>query len=373
MRVESKEQKVIRELVQQLGSKDEDKRAGALNDLSRAIFQPALAPLVVRKCQAIARCLQDPAVPVRSLTLKTLRMLAEHGGGGAVAMHCRDIVACLQDEDMGLRSKAAALCRVLAEEGCAPLLASHVPSLVACFEGTALVTPLDALRALVDAGEVQVVAHGISRIVRALESPSTTVRIGACETLAAIGREGGGDLLRRLRFIELADRMAGVEECKPLLDSLTSAVQCDEDYTARLAAARALQAIAEADAESSRILRERHSYPLVQVMCWSATRKDDVLYGALQAILGKRDEDLVGDKAEEQSDGESGGEDTGEDCVICQRNLCKHGGKRTLPCKHVFHKKCVGEWFSWSRKCWGTETCPLCRSQKSRTFRESRR
>uniref|UniRef100_A0A7S1L614 RING-type domain-containing protein n=1 Tax=Alexandrium catenella TaxID=2925 RepID=A0A7S1L614_ALECA len=215
---------------------------------------------------------------------------------------------------------------------------------------------------MVDAGEVGVVSHGISKIVRALDNPSSTVRAAACDALAALGREGGGELLRRLRFIELADSMAGNEESRPLLEALTSLVHADAERSVRLAAARALQSIAEADGESARILRDRYSYRLVQVMCWSSTRRDSALADALAVVLGSQEEAEAADEAREDSE-ESEGDDPAEDCVICQRSLARHGEKRTLPCRHVFHRHCVNQWFAWSKRCWGIETCPLCRRQ----------
>lgn len=359
-RPETKEQKLVRELLEQLERKDADARVAALQTLGRMVSQPSMAPLVVKHCSAVVRCLEDSEVSVRSAALRSLRCMAEHGESGAVALHCRAIIACLKDEEVVLRSKTAALCRVLAEEGGATLLAHHVPDLLACFERSSLVTPLDALRAIVDAGEVRVVSHGISKIVGALESPSVTVRVAACDALAAIGREGGGELLRRLRFIELADSMAGNEESRPLLEALTSLVHAEAERTTRLAAARALQSIAEADEESARILRSKHSYRLVQVMCWSSTRRDNALTDALAAILGSKEEGPDADEAGESDSDAEGGE---EDCVICQRSLERHGERRTLPCHHVFHKHCLNQWFMWSRKCWGMETCPLCRRQ----------
>jgi len=46
-------------------------------------------------------------------------------------------------------------------------------------------------------------------------------------------------------------------------------------------------------------------------------------------------------------------------CSICRDNLKKNEFIRTLPqCEHIFHKKCVDNWFYTSQK----YECPLCRN-----------
>ena len=44
-----------------------------------------------------------------------------------------------------------------------------------------------------------------------------------------------------------------------------------------------------------------------------------------------------------------------EECIICQENYKLNEGKRILPCKHTFHKKCVDKWFI------NNNECPMCR------------
>jgi hypothetical protein len=45
-------------------------------------------------------------------------------------------------------------------------------------------------------------------------------------------------------------------------------------------------------------------------------------------------------------------------CVICLDNIMFIlGNKKPLSCGHVFHKRCIDEWFTRKRR------CPLCRKQ----------
>lgn len=43
-------------------------------------------------------------------------------------------------------------------------------------------------------------------------------------------------------------------------------------------------------------------------------------------------------------------------CVICLSRLKEGEDKRSLPCHHEFHRKCVDKWLNSCRK-----TCPVCR------------
>ena len=43
-------------------------------------------------------------------------------------------------------------------------------------------------------------------------------------------------------------------------------------------------------------------------------------------------------------------------CTICHEDLKKNQLYRPLPCEHLFHKKCIDQWFQNSNP-----TCPLCR------------
>ena len=48
-------------------------------------------------------------------------------------------------------------------------------------------------------------------------------------------------------------------------------------------------------------------------------------------------------------------QDFEEDCAICPDKLNNGEEIMYLPCAHVFHKKCIKEWFKRSN------TCPCCR------------
>jgi hypothetical protein len=43
-------------------------------------------------------------------------------------------------------------------------------------------------------------------------------------------------------------------------------------------------------------------------------------------------------------------------CLICLKTFQENQGVRNLSCEHVFHKKCVDQWFRS-----GHQTCPTCR------------
>ena len=44
-----------------------------------------------------------------------------------------------------------------------------------------------------------------------------------------------------------------------------------------------------------------------------------------------------------------------ETCVICLDGLDENDKIRKLPCKHVFHKKCIDQWAFCNKM-----TCPIC-------------
>ena len=49
----------------------------------------------------------------------------------------------------------------------------------------------------------------------------------------------------------------------------------------------------------------------------------------------------------------------GENCLCCLNTIQTGEYKRTLPCKHVFHKKCIDKWlFKYNNY-----TCPQCRCE----------
>ncbi len=43
-------------------------------------------------------------------------------------------------------------------------------------------------------------------------------------------------------------------------------------------------------------------------------------------------------------------------CTICHEDLKQNQLYRPLPCNHIFHKKCIDQWFKNNNP-----TCPLCR------------
>lgn len=43
-------------------------------------------------------------------------------------------------------------------------------------------------------------------------------------------------------------------------------------------------------------------------------------------------------------------------CTICQDDFTSHVDVRVLPCEHLFHVKCIDEWFQHHH------VCPLCRA-----------
>jgi hypothetical protein len=44
-------------------------------------------------------------------------------------------------------------------------------------------------------------------------------------------------------------------------------------------------------------------------------------------------------------------------CVICIENITDFKDKKTLPCEHIFHKKCINEYMS--------NICPICRKENN--------
>jgi len=56
------------------------------------------------------------------------------------------------------------------------------------------------------------------------------------------------------------------------------------------------------------------------------------------------------------------GKTKNEDCAICHENFTMERFNRQLPCGHMFHPHCIGEWLSRNIK------CPTCRGPvKTRT------
>lgn len=48
-------------------------------------------------------------------------------------------------------------------------------------------------------------------------------------------------------------------------------------------------------------------------------------------------------------------ESSTECCAICQCEYTDHEHVRILKCKHMYHKKCIDKWLSFS------DSCPMCR------------
>ena len=50
-------------------------------------------------------------------------------------------------------------------------------------------------------------------------------------------------------------------------------------------------------------------------------------------------------------------------CIICFYPLKEKGKVVETKCKHIYHKKCIYEWFNKLSKEEKTLECPLCRNQ----------
>ena len=55
--------------------------------------------------------------------------------------------------------------------------------------------------------------------------------------------------------------------------------------------------------------------------------------------------------------------DMAEDCSVCLETMLTGAEVRSLPCAHVFHRKCVDKWLVRKRK------CPLCKLDILQHFR----
>ena len=54
-------------------------------------------------------------------------------------------------------------------------------------------------------------------------------------------------------------------------------------------------------------------------------------------------------------------------CSICITNFVKHDVVYSLPCKHIFHRNCVGDWLTIN------STCPLCRDDANKSLPEKKK
>merc|ERR1719464_2055651 len=122
-------------------------------------------------------------------------------------------------------------------------------------------------------------------------------------------------------MIERDAAVAGERE-RGLFEVLTSLLLEDTDPDLQLAAARALQTIAEADPESAAILNESHSMELRRVVCWHRSRQRRAIQEAVRTVL------RAGGWTEVSAMQADGGGDAGSDddeenaanpCVICLR------------------------------------------------------
>lgn len=383
------------DLVRKLEGRDVEAKRSAALSLGRLACKDEAVSMVARHVGKLTKRLHDIDVPTKRAVLDALRMLAEHGQACAVGLHASDVMVCLKDDDIMLRRKAAALCRVIAEEGGAMHLTSHVHKLMDCFRASAgLIAPLEALRAMSDAGEAGAVSHEICQLVKALSNKSLRIRGAACETLAAIVQGGGGELLHRMPSSENDDRYSPNARSeqdvqRPALGALVRLVEEESDLDVQASAVRALESIVSMDPESWEILRERYSLSLVRVLCRMEGRLSDQVIRMLQQILRIEpdfDEDASSElssqagspSAEERSDVSDDDlmNDCQDqvDCIICHERLAvgstaATGGKATkkLQCGHLFHRSCLNRWFSASRRVnKGKNTCPICRLEVPR-------
>jgi len=354
------------------------------------------ASMIAGHSRRLASRCSDKASSVRGAVLGILQAVAEAGEARAVATYAANFVVCLKDENMTVRRKAGSLCWAVADGGFASSLAAHVTMLVACFESadSLRVTPLRALAAMAEGGEARVVAHsGFRCMLTALGDKTAAARIAACDGLAALARGGCADELRRSAASTHGDQQWQI------LGTLTDMLLQDKEAQARVASAKALQAIAEADAQGAAVLRERHAESLQTAASRPFSSGGWELHEAISAVLGRPASVLPLDRWPTprrpgeawMDDGESESSDSECDnvgrgwpssrvprppapprgwnstarhasevpCVICQRVLTRHGEVEVLPCGHSFHGRCIKQWFQ--NKAVRTQTCPMCR------------
>lgn len=342
-----------------LFKKEPEVRRRAAEALQALVTGPRTAAVVAKHVKALSKKLSDTDSAVIGAALGALRAVAEEGEGRQVGIHAAcDVAQCLKCEDVSLRRRAAVVCRSVAEGGGAALMQSHVPALAAIIDvGPSLVAPVEALGAMAAEGEARAVAlHAAGALGRSLTHVNPAIRIAACDVAATLGEGGCAEEVRSARS------RAGEAADDSMLGVAVVLVATDGDRDVRLAAARALSRLAACDIGSAAALRGRHCDRLLAVMCGYVGRGDSELRNALKRTLGidKDDEDseeecAFGSEVDgDSSDAEASGRPT---CVVCQRDLRRHGTVQELSCTHVFHERCIRRWFRWSKKA----TCPLCR------------
>jgi len=323
--------------------------------------------------------------------------MVENGQAQIVGLHVHRVMACLKDQNTAIQRKAAVLARIIAEEGGASMVVPHVPKLVECFEASnsSLLAPLDALTAIAYAGEANAVAQVISRLVTALGHRGAQIRLGACDTLAAIILKAG-DVVRSLGLFGAEEAEEDTEEdesppapisptamlpaafanARSLTEVLVGLALDDPDFDVRKAAAKTLLCVTE-DASSAARLRERHSLQLFRGV-QSRLRPRDEVRKMLISVLGLEVDPDVAAARPAKPSGASGsaqpaaepqeaaeedvGEETGENCAICCESITTKKEEK-LECSHSFHPHCIAQWFDWQVKQRrnARRTCPLCR------------
>ncbi len=78
---------------------------------------------------------------------------------------------------------------------------------------------------------------------------------------------------------------------------------------------------------------------------------------SLDEIIHVKKQDKKDEKnIDKRSDDKVKQDDSQERCSICMEEYQHGDRKNILPCKHIFHKKCIGQWLNQH------VACPLCRA-----------
>ncbi|CAE7572046.1 sel-11 [Symbiodinium natans] len=344
------EEKQLQSFHAVLASKgDLDARVKAAESLTSLARGERMAWAICENLGPLLQCLKAKEAPQLKLAvLGTLRVLTENNQAMAVAQHSYALLPCLRDEDILVQRKVSSLYRVLAEEGQAAMIARDVASIMHCFEATqavnaSLMAPLDALTAIASAGEGRAVARVVERLLAALRDGRAKIRATTCKTLAAIARGGAKELLGHLGLIdaEIAEScISGVS----LFEMLALLSLDDPDADVRLAAADALRCLPEAEISGESAHEKRNRYPALvkRLQRWAGSATGEVQTILLSVFYLSQDT---------------------EACVICQEALHLDGGPEALPCGHVFHRRCMEDWYLFTTKCGRTPNCPMCRTK----------
>lgn len=344
------EEKQINSLYGDLCSRDEEVRQKAAESLASLCKGDRLAKALAENLTPMLCGLKaGEQSTVKLAILGALRSITEKGHAISVAQHAYALLPCLKDDNILVQRKVSALYRVLAEEGAAAMVARDVTSIMHCFEvtqasGVSLMAPLEALSAIAGAGEGTAVARVIERLLAGLRDHRSKIRTSTCATLAAIARGGGKELLGSLGLS--AEAQSEVLTSGTLFEMLVCVALDDKDDEVRLAAADALRCLPEADPDSCDSTRRRFPQLVERVQMLQRT---GVAQGEAVEIISS-----------------AMGMTAGEACVICQEPLHLDGGPHTLPCGHMFHRKCCDQWFEWVKRCGRLPSCPLCRAKTNK-------